>query len=160
MGRSVSVLSNADEVTYFDVSGFGYTAPYNEEIGDYDENAEKVYDDWQGIEDWNDFKENLFAAIEKRCQSVHSADRWEHREDHIFAENGLVEFGISEYCGLASVSVRVHRDLDNWGENKAGLAENWIARVWPNLLRDFERAVGKPLRRIGTFSNGESVYSR
>ena len=77
-----------------------------------------------------------------------SQSRYTGRETKIFLRNRLVEFGISEYCGLVSVSVRVYDD------GMKGLAENWVDKNWSKI----ESVIGANVRKVGTFSNGCGVY--
>ena len=39
--------------------------------------------------------------------SLYEADGWAGREDRILLQNGHVEIGVSEYCGLAAIWMRV-----------------------------------------------------
>jgi hypothetical protein len=91
--------------------------------------------------------------------SLDKCDRWEHREDHIILESSLVEISIAEYCGLTSLSIRPHRDIENSyydsDKGKLNLAVRWINQVWPKIDSRFAQA-----RKIGTFGNGEAVYQR
>lgn len=154
MGRSVSYLSNADAVYYFDVSNMGYANSFNEETGDWDGPVE--YDEFQSREDWELMIDNLQSTLRHRYPSIREADRWEDREDHIIAENDLVEIAVAEYSGLASVSLRLKDD-----ESIAGLAGGWLARTIDRVHRVIAEAVRYPeLSRMGTFSNGTGVFNR
>lgn len=130
MGRSVSYLGDATYIAYFDVS--------------CDCEDGSCYH-------WEDFTEDITDQLQDKFQSLEECDRWEGNEDHIILENTFVEIGISEYCGLASVSVRVHEDID---EGRRGLAERFIGAV-ETKLKDMSQ-----LKKVGTFSNGEGVYER
>ena len=94
MGRSVATLSRADLVLYFDgefLSGLDEDGEYNEGIAQIN---------------WEDFYSNLKYEIKKRFISYDDCDKWDNNETNIFLENELAEIGLSEYCGLCSLSVR------------------------------------------------------
>lgn len=80
--------------------------------------------------------------------------------------NELVEIGISEYSGLASLSIRFVEDATYWSSDSEyfrykNLAEIWIDRNWENLLSAVrENTYHEQLNRIGTFSNGNGVFER
>jgi hypothetical protein len=85
--------------------------------------------------------------------SVTETDRWLGREDHAVAENGLAYFGASEYCGILALWV-VPKDDDY--QDIGGLANHWIDKAWPRV----EERYPHRLYRLGTMSNGESVYRK
>lgn len=128
MGRSVSYLTGATKVAYFDV---GY-----------------MKDEF----DWQCFEENITYSLRKQFKSLEDADKWDGRETKIILQNSFVEIGISEYCSLASVSVRINDDAIDNGQQ--GLAERFIGAVERKLEEMSE------LTKSGTFSNGEGVYER
>ena len=108
---------------------------------------------------WDDFKGNLICGLEAKYKSLTrpSKERWDGRETKIILENNLVEVGLSEYCGLASVSLRPNEYYQD--DAKVGLAENWINKVKAGM----EKKIGEfatVLYRQGTFSNGEGVYAK
>lgn len=147
MGRSVSVPSRAVEAFFLDWLDF----EPDEEGFEPDPEFE-----WDCLIE--DLRENVFG----RFQSVVAADWWLDREDHVIAENELAAFGVSEYCGLASVWVVAktqdfHWSRDHYYEpNLDGLAHRWIAQVWPKVEEMFPYRLGL----MGRFSNGEAVYHR
>lgn len=128
MGRSVDYLTNATEVWYM---------------------HPELENEW----DWEDFKDNLGTQLAAAFPSLSNADRWDGRETHIFLDNGLVEFGLSEYCGLVSLSVRP-KVSDYAGP--VALGEKWITLIAPKVAAicgDYSA-----LEKIGAFSNGEAIY--
>lgn len=142
MGRSVSTPSNARHVFYL-----AWMDDHEDEDGN-----EIAWDDadyWQ--HEWDyviyDLREHVLLDL---FPSVLPLDRWHGREDRIIAANGLAEFGISEYMGIAAVWV-----IPYWLAPE-GLANAWIDKVWPKVKDRFPSR----LARMGTFSNGESVYRR
>jgi len=135
MGRSVNYLSNADLVLYFD--------------GSFLENEF----------DWEDFKSNLIYKIKKKLKSYNECDKWDGNETRIFLENELAEIGLSEYCGLCSLSVRV-RDDDYDEYFKEGIAKRHIKQIEKSLVKCLENTGVEILNRLGTFSNGCGVFEK
>jgi hypothetical protein len=166
MGRSVSVLSRADEVTYFDISNMGMDSQrYDEETGDWveiEDESDYEFNDTQFQMDWDDFVEGLIEGATGRYKSLNKVDKWEHNEDHIILENNFAEIAISQYGGLVSLAIRHKEDEDAYwygGKNKTGLAQRWVAKSWPGIRRAIAEAVGYPeLYSQGHMSNGEGVF--
>lgn len=104
-------------------------------------------DEW----DWINFVDDIKYDLQEKFKSLEDCSDWDGNETHIILENNFVQIGISEYCGLASVSVRIHEDID---ESKQGLAERFIGAVERKLDEMSE------LTKVGTFSNGEAVFNR
>lgn len=137
MGRSVSYLSYATQVAYietptlFDDEGL--------ELENYD------------YYDWDDFVEDVFNVLQEKFPTLDEANRWDCRETRIFAENGLAEFGISEYFGLVSISVRPKDDAPNF-------AKSWTEKI--NLTGLIKSKFDKVYSKDGSLSNGEAIYSK
>ncbi len=134
MGRSVSYLSDAQEVLYLDRS-----EPENPEESQF-------Y--------WDEFKLKVMECFNS-CPSLEAptSERYDGRETTIILENSVAEVGLSEYCGLVSVSIRAQ---DNENVN---FGIQWIKKVWPGIMREFKEAFPTSLlTKIGTFSNGETVF--
>lgn len=143
MGRSVSYLSNALRVNYFNWPT--YETGEGEDVEVEYEDADIVIEDIQQtiINEWPEFK---------------AVDRWAGREDHIILEGYGVEIALSECCGLASLSVRVGEWVDDASsvEEQDSLmeeAEDWVNNNWDNATKYWNK-----YRKVGTFSNGEGVY--
>lgn len=130
MGRSVDYLSNASAVIYCHI----------------DSEYEYAFDD---------FFDNIKTQLQDKYSSLDTCERWDGRETKIFLENNLAEIGISEYCGLISISIRANQCT---GANES-LAENWIAKTEKGI-RKICSEYSQTLRKIGTFSNGESIYEK
>lgn len=178
MGRSVSYLRNAigiayihfdnEEQTFCDKCGNANTTTLDE---DTDEGHNHLCEDcnitFEGYPtdpqfEWNCFVECIEDILKKRIPSIDILDRknsrWDDRETRIFAENNLAEFGISEYCGLVSISIRVIEDDYAW--KYEALAKHWIAKVWPGIQAAIvETFPTTALCKVGNFSNGEGVYT-
>ena len=93
-----------------------------------------------------DHLEDFVAQCQDRWPSLQPCDKWLGSEDHAVLENGHAYFGISEYCNMLAYWVVPKDDEDN-------LAAHWCASIERGFINTFGR-----LTKIGTFSNGESVY--
>ena len=135
MGRSVNYLSGAQHVLYL-----------NDSRDEEDPDLSQFY--------WDEFKSEVMECFNS-CPSLEAPrnERWDGRETVIILENSLAEVGISEYCGLVSVSIRAQDD------EYMNLGIHWIDKVWPGIIKEFKEAFPTSLlTKIGTFSNGEGVY--
>lgn len=137
MGRSVASLRNADRVFYV-----------NLEAGEEETDMEYI---------WDDFIENLSGIIRDNYPSLDKCKRSEDNEISILFENRLIEIGISEYCGLVSISLRAIEN--NYYHHLQYLGENFISRIADKFQRLLNERFDT-LQRVGTFSSGEGVYSR
>jgi hypothetical protein len=137
MGRSVNYLDNAEVVLYF---------PF-----DYSDDVE------MDNMNWDDMVENLKCEIKAKLPSYYEVkDKWGNRETRIILENNLCSIGISEYCGLVSLSVAPREnDYDTWHESFAIRHTNQIESTLEKVLHDLGL---KNLHKIGQFSNGEAVF--
>ena len=80
------------------------------------------------------------------------ADRWVGREDHVILAGELTEISVSEYDGLVAVCLA---PLDPDEPSHRHACEH-AAPFFNALLR--AAYPSSFLRKVGTFSNGESVY--
>lgn len=143
MGRSVSYLNNAEYVFYFP------TPEYQDEEGQYDESLGQMA--------WDDMMADLKAEIKAKLPSYNECNKWEGREDHIILRNNLCNIAISEYCGLCSLSIAV-RSNDYWDNSHfASHHAGHIRKTLEKILSDLGLT---RLEKVGTFSNGESVYQK
>lgn len=154
MGRSVSCLSGAREIAYFNWPTIDF---YNEETDEYEpsdeyEDAAEVIDCIQeGIR--SDFPEFSYCS------------RWEGNEDHIILEGYECEVGLSEYCGGASLSIRVNESkLDKYLDSdpddteydeRYAEVEKWIDDNWEEISKGYN-----DFNKVGTFSNEEGVFEK
>ena len=132
MGQSVSVPHDATRTIYF---------------------HSDAIDQWE----WDDTIDNLRSIIREAYPSFEDADRWHDREERIVLNNWHAVIVVAEYCGCVSVSI-VPDESDDW-DGFDGLRAAWCEQVgdrWADLLN---RAFGGMVK-IGTFSNGESVYQK
>lgn len=141
MGRSVNYLDNAEVILYF---------PF-----------ESDEDEYINRQNWDDIKENLISEIKAKLPSYYEVDKWGNRETRIILENNLCSIGISEYCGLVSLSVAPRSETNYYG-SEGQYKENFAihhARQIEGTLEKVLCELGlKNLRKVGTFSNGEAVF--
>jgi len=141
MSRSVSYLNNAEFVLYFP-----FENEYNEE-GEYDNDLSQM--------NWDDTIENLKAEIKAKLPSYYEVDLWDNRETRIFLQNNLCNIGISEYCGLVSLSVAVKDDT--WNDH---FASHHAGQIRPILEKIVDDITGTRLIHKATASNGEAFFER
>jgi hypothetical protein len=170
MGRSVNYLTEAVGVTYVNATEFGYEDVlecndcgcelycYETEYEDGDGcsccdegtfELKQKYSDFQAETDWEIFVEDIKESLTAKYHSLWEEDDWEGNEVHIILRNSQVNIGISEYCGLASISVAVRGDLyegEGLAERNAGFIADYIEKTFGNL------------KKVGSFSNGECIY--
>ena len=156
MGRSVNRLSHATAVAYTHVEPYSRNGEQDEETGEVITNYEPNEDDYRIV--WDDFYDNVKDTLKTKYPSLEDCKRWEDNEVSIFLENRIVEIGISEYCGLVSISFRPKES--GWGEKATEpLAECWINHNWAGIEKALS-GVCELLNRVGGFSDGTSVYEK
>lgn len=145
MGRSVNYLDNAEVVLYFPFEGG------QDEEGNYDEFCADL--------EWDDTIRNLQCEIRAKLPSYYDVkNEWGNRETRIILENSLCSIGISEYCGLCSLSVAPRQnDYDEWHERFALRHAGQIRGTLEKVLNDLGLT---NLRKIGTASNGEAFFQK
>lgn len=101
--------------------------------------------------EWGEFVDSLRDNVIRHYPSFYDASYWLDREDHAILENYYAMVVVSEYMGLVSVSL-VPKDHDP-------KSESWCRVNAPRWRERLHKAYGSmALRKIGTMSNGESVY--
>ena len=143
MGRSVNYLNNAVTIIYF--------------------TSEYLNSELEGeIFAWEDFVINLKYDIMNKLKSYVKSDKWDNQETQIILENELCNIGISEYCGLYSLSV-APIDFDGYypeDNAKINFAEHHAKQIEKTLCKILKDNRCTVLNRLGTFSNGEGVYEK
>lgn len=144
MGRSVDYLNNALKVAYFP---WPTLEVYDEETDTYKETDE--------FEDSYFVVENIQQYIMSEYPEFECSSKWDGRETRILLEGYKVQIGLSEYCGLASLSIRIDEDELDYEtfEDDMDAVSEWIDTHWENISKPWST-----LNKIGTFSNGESIY--
>ena len=125
MGRGVALPRGCVSAVYYDVLECSY-------------------------DEWDDFVDGLREQLIAVMPSLHPIDEYLEDECRIIAHNDHACFGISEYCGVASLWITCKEYPDH-----PELASAWCDRVRPK----FEERFGG-LARLGTMSNGCSVYKQ
>lgn len=108
--------------------------------------------------EWESFIEDLQDnVLSPRYPSMRRCDRWMDRENHIIMENSQVEVSVSEYCGCVAICLAPKfGDYDNDAWNEAQ-AHRMAAAFQKYLTKMFKSCA---MTKVGTFSNGESVYEK
>jgi len=150
MGRSVDYLNNADLVLYFNgdfLSGL-------DEDGEYCQDMAEL--------NWEDFYSELKHNIKAKLKSYNECEKWDSNEVSIFLENELAEIGLSEYCGLCSLSVRAKDDefYNSYEKVKEGIAKHHVKQIEKSLVKCLENVGVEVLNRLGTMSNGIGVFEK
>lgn len=138
MGRSVNYLNNAEVVLYF-----------NTEIEDSFE--------------WSEMVQDLIVAIKSKLPSYYaSINKWDNRETRIILDNKFCNIGISEYCGLVSLSVAPKEQTEYYSDNqyKQNFAIHHARQIEKTLQKCLDNLGLNRLNKLGTFSNGESIYQK
>jgi hypothetical protein len=149
MGRSVSY--HGTPILYLAGITFGEYVHNDDPDVERDEDGNPVCDYW----DFDEFIDDLRNVVLERYPSFYSCSKWPGREDHALLENKHALLGVSEYCGLISVWIAP----DN--PDRPELADAWISSILRNLKAHLiARFRSFACVKMGTFSNGESVYSR
>ena len=149
MGRSVDYLRNAEFKIF---TPFEYHE-CNDECG---EDCDKLYPSDMA---WDDLVYSVLTALKEVAPSLYepSPKRWDGNETLIILENSHAEIGISEYCGLVSLSIRVNETNQYYTGNNS-LSLNWIRKMWQPMVIAMMKNGVNMYGKQGTFSNGEGVY--
>lgn len=136
MGRSVSVPRNAVWTVYLDGS-------CECEPGDYCDCFEYLLDD-------------IRQSIKGRYPSFEDSDCWLGREDHGVLENRHGHITVSEYCGLVALCFVPREEHYNDNAGSYALRQHFGEQIEAGVRKLYPGH----LRKLGTFSNGESIYQR
>lgn len=151
MGRSVNYLNRALLISYFQ---WPLIESYNEETDEYEQTDE--YEESYFV------TENIQESIISEFPEYEYSKKWDNNETAIILTGYGTEIGLSEYCGLATLSIRIDEnelDYSNYDEQKYNeqydKIEKWINENWAKISQGYNQ-----YNKIGTFSNGESVYEK
>jgi hypothetical protein len=149
MGRSVDYLNSALQVSYFE---WPLIESYNDETDQYEETDE--------YEDGDIVKGNIQESIISEFPEYDYCREYDGRETAIILKGYNTEIGLSVYYGLATLSIRIDEnelDYSNYDEQEYNeqydKIEAWINENWAKISQGYDQ-----YRKIGTFSNGESVF--
>ena len=152
MGRSVDYLNKALQVSYFQ---WPLIESYNDETDEFEQTDEFE----EGYIVTEDIQESIICEYPEFDRSK----KWDGRETSIILKGYGTEIGLSEYCGLATLSIRIdenelsYYDYDNellYNEQHDKI-EAWINENWAKISQGYNQ-----YNKIGTFSNGENVYEK
>lgn len=167
MGRSVMTLNDATVIAY------DYLEPdeasYREQWDDMDGDEQEYYDfDFDRFmwNLWNEDYADVFHwylvgiqdMLAEQWKSFEPVDRWIGQELHVIAENAHSLVTISEYGGSVAICLGPNYDRgDYWRDPSeiSGLGENWRNKISERFEKRFST-----LQKLGTFSNGESVFQK
>jgi hypothetical protein len=150
MGRSVDYLNRSERVNYFQWPTLW--------VYDEDTDTDVETDDYWDAED---IISDIQETITSNYPGFDPCSRWDGRETHIILEGYGLEIGLSEYCGLATLSVRVDQSvLDYCDTEEEADAEYQKCIAWINENWDEAAKHWNQYAKIGTFSNGEGVYEK
>lgn len=145
MGRSVSYPNDTLILTFST-----YETGYEAEAHDVEEGYAETVGEWIDNEfAFDDVLEDLRETCKSMWPSLYECDEWLDREDHAVMQNGLVQVGVSEYCGLLSYWVVAR------GDAPEALAARWADQIREAFTKTFGTLV-----KLGNMSNGEGVYKR
>lgn len=149
MARSVDYLNNALQVSYF---SWPLIESYNEETDQCEETEQ--------YEEGDIVTENIQENIIYDFPDYDYCEKWDGRETSIILKGYCTEIGLSEYCGLATLSIRIDENELSYYEGNEyqeqyDKIEAWINENWAKISHGYNQ-----YNKIGTFSNGESVYEK
>ncbi len=170
MGRSVSYANRSEHIAYSHIEQDAYYCSHCgetfNEYGQQDEedccpNCAASADDCypqDASDDWDWYVEDFQREMKRAFPSMSECDEWVGREDHALLENQYAFFGVSEYCGLVSMWVQPKDPHYSENESWEARRDHWISQIGPKFYKVASTCFGTALRKMGTFSNGESVY--
>lgn len=167
MGRSVMTLSGADAVAY---SEFGpdedsYRDIWHDELKDGFVDPLDDFESWM-LKRWEDDSEDAWDELisdyqERICETWPSFQPvkdwvWNEPELRVIARNRHSIVTISEYNGVVALCLGADYDRSEfWADPSelAGIGKAWRTRIAERFIREFGS-----LSKVGTFSNGSSIY--
>ena len=175
MGRSVSTPSNTALVEYLHLEQERYWCPECGETFDDPARVEQACGhihpvcphcdsmDFQEQDSqllYDDFNEDLKNLLKEAFPSLNPDEKWLGREDKAILSNTYACFGWSEYCGLVAVWVAAKEPDYRASSAWEAMRDKWIASIEKKFAKTVGKAFGTPLNKVGTFSNGEAVFSK
>lgn len=167
MGRSVIPHPDATVVAYrtHEPDETYYRQGFEDQVEEGWLDADDDFEDWMysvwndadSQHEWDNLVDWVRETVLEMFPSMYAVEDHDHNaEQTILARNGHSEVSISEYCGSVAVSLAATYDRTNYWQDPseiAGLGENWRKQV----ASRFEKMFGE-MQKIGTFSDGTSVY--
>lgn len=165
MGRSVMTLSDATAIAYdhLEPDEEFYREQFNEDVEqgfidedeDFDSYMWSRYND-SAADDFEFYIESTQMSLKEAFPSFEDTDDWIDREIHVIAQNAHSIVTISEYCGAVAICLGPRYDRGEFwmdGTELAGLGEAWRKKISSRFASMFGT-----MTKLGTFSNGESVF--
>lgn len=109
---------------------------------------------------FEDFSDDLETLLKEAFPSLTADEKWLGREDKALLSNAYAYFGWSEYCGLVAVWVAAKEPGYPSSQAWEAMQGKWIASIEKRFAKTVGKAWGTPLRKVGTFSNGEAVFQK
>jgi hypothetical protein len=109
---------------------------------------------------YDDFAEDLEILLKEAFPSLTPDEKWLGREDKALLSNSYAYCGWSEYCGLVAVWVAAKEPGYQASSAWEALRDKWIASIEKKFAKTVGKSWGTPLTKVGTFSNGESVFQK
>ena len=175
MGRSVSTPNNTALVEYLHLTQERYWCPECGETFNETSSAEQSCGhthytcphcgsmDFQEQDSqllYDDFNEDLETLLKEAFPSLTSDEKWLGSEDKAILENAYAYFGWSEYCGLVAVWVAAKEPDYRASSAWEAMQDRWISSIEKRFAKTVGKAFGTPLTKLGTFGNGEAVFSK
>lgn len=140
MSRSVNYCDNAEVVLYFHFQ-------YSDDV-----EMDNMF--------WDDMVLNLQYEIKKRLPSYYVVkNQWDNKETRIILQNNLCNIGISEYCGLVSLSV-APKEQNEWTTYCENFAKNHAKQISKTLVKILKYLGLTNLKKVASFSNGETIFRK
>ena len=164
MGRSVMTLNGAEAIAYltFEPDESFYRELFDDDVADGLVEPEDDFDEYMGrkweedaAERWAEELDNIADDVCKAWPSfdnVVESDEWVGDELRVIAS--IVT--ISEYNGVVALCLGADYDRSEfWADPSelAGIGKAWRTRIAELFIREFGS-----LSKVGTFSNGSSIY--
>ena len=175
MGRSVSTPNNTVLVEYLHLTQERYWCPDCGNVFDDPALTEQACGhthyvcphcgsmDFQEQDSqllFDDFAEDLETLLKEAFPSLNPDEKWLGREDKAILENAYAYFGWSEYCGLVAVWVAAKEPDYRASSAWEAMQDRWIKSIEKRFAKTAAKAWGVPLAKVGTFSNGGSVFQK
>ncbi len=160
MGRSVDYAKNSIKVLYFapQITQYVINEETEEETDEIDEFLTQM--------NWDDFVDNIKAELQSKFNLNEVKNKWESNEVKTILEGNGVLVHLSEYMGLVSLSFTADETSLEYVET----IEEYDIKLFRiieqiNNIVDFintNEIFGyyNPLNKVGTFSNGEGVFTK
>ena len=105
------------------------------------------------------FVDHVIDAASVAFPSLYRFDCWRGREDHVLLRNAFADLGVSALGHMVSIWIVERADNSYFDADyrhcRSGRAQQWLRAIAPRFRQMFG-----DYERLGTMSNGESVYRK